>query len=615
VNCPRLDAPVVVSRLDDVPFTARCVVGVVERTCVGPRGRRRYRRGRVGGGSGSGRTPTPRAGTGVAFRQRVNNAMSDLPPGPPAGPVPSNPDRAGAAPARVPNGDATDVARDVAAHRRLAGRTPEAARLSASDRPVAGALGADPAADAPPADVELAPVTQRRRADDAPPRTLGTAAVAALLVSNMVGTGVFTSLGFQARDLRATPALLLLWLVGGVAALCGALAYAELGAALPRSGGEYVYLGRAYHPLVGFLGGWVSMTAGFAAPIALAGIAFGRYLSAVLPVPALPASLALVGAAALLHASHLTLGRRVQVALTAANLALVAGFVAAGLARGAQPVPVVPNTAAWREALSPAFAVSLVYVSYAYTGWNAAGYVAGEVRDPRRTLPRALAAGAGLVTVLYVLLNYTFLRLVPLGDLAGVVEVGALAARRAFGPAGAAAASATIALLLTATVSAMMLAGSRVTQAVAAGLAATAAAGGGAAGGAAGAVARSVARTAGGAVPRNAVLLQAALVAALLLTNSFERVMAYAGFTLNLMSLLTVGGLFVLRRREPALPRPYRAWGYPVTPLVYVLLSCWTLAFVLAERPGESLLGLATVLAGVPVWAALRGRARAAPGR
>jgi APA family basic amino acid/polyamine antiporter len=212
-------------------------------------------------------------------------------------------------------------------------------------------------------------------------------------------------------------------------------------------------------------------------------------------------------------------------------------------------------------------------------------------------LPRALAAGAGLVTVLYVLLNYTFLRLVPLGDLAGVVEVGALAARRAFGPAGAAAASATIALLLTATVSAMMLAGSRVTQAVAAG---TARAGG------------LAARTAAG-VPRNAVLLQAALVAVLLLTNSFERVMAYTGFTLNLTSLLTVAGLFVLRRREPALPRPYRTWGYPVTPLVYVLLSCWTLAFVLAERPRESLLGLATVLAGVPVWAALRRRAAAPP--
>jgi APA family basic amino acid/polyamine antiporter len=436
----------------------------------------------------------------------------------------------------------------------------------------------------------------------APARGIGAATLTALLVSNMLGTGVFTSLGFQARDLRTTAALLLLWLVGGVAALCGALAYAELGAALPRSGGEYVYLARAYHPLVGFLGGWVSMTAGFAAPIALAGIAFGRYLAAVAPVAPLPAALALVGAAALLHATHLTLGRRVQVALTAANLLVVAGFVAAGLARGGQPVAVLPGPAAWREAASPAFAVSLVYVGYAYTGWNAAGYVAGEVHDPPRTVPRAAAAGVALVTLLYVLLNYTFLRLVPPAELAGVVEVGALAARRAFGPAGAAAASLCIAFLLTATVSAMMLAGSRVTQAVAEGMAR-----------AGGVAARTGGRPAGG-VPRGAVLLQAALVAALLLTNSFERVMAYTGFTLTLMSLLTVAGLFVLRRREPALARPYRAWGYPVTPLVYVLLSAWTLAFVLAERPRDSLLGLATVLAGVPVWAALRGR-RAAPGR
>ena len=435
----------------------------------------------------------------------------------------------------------------------------------------------------------MTPSPAARSADaGAPPAAgIGLATMVALLVSNMIGTGVFTSLGFQARDLRTTPAILALWLVGGVVALCGALAYAELGAAIPRSGGEYVYLGRAYHPAVGFLGGWVSMTAGFAAPIALAGIAFGRYLAAIVPVDPLVASLGLVGAAALLHGSHLTMGRRVQVALTAANLALVAVFVVAGLARGTQPVPVAPTTAAsWREIASPAFAVSLIYVSYAFTGWNATGYVAGEIRDPRRTIPRALAAGTALVTVLYLLLNYTFLRTVPLAALAGVVEVGALSARRTFGPVGGAIMSATVAVLLTATVSAMILAGSRVTQAVGADLARARWLG---------------ARTRGG-VPRNAVALQALLVALLLLSNSFERVMAYTGFTLNLMTLLTVVGLFVLRRREPALPRPYRAWGYPVTPSLFVALSLWTLGFVLAERPRESLLGLATVLLGVPVW-------------
>lgn len=443
-----------------------------------------------------------------------------------------------------------------------------------------------------PRGVGLAPNTSH----DGRHAGLGTPTLVALLASNMVGTGVFTSLGLQARDLHTPAALLLLWVLGGVAALCGAFAYAELGAALPRSGGEYVYLGRAYHPLVGFLGGWVSLTAGFAAPIALAGIAFGRYAAAVVPgLPPLPASLVLVGAAALLHAGGLTAGRRVQLALVTANLLLVGAFVAAGLARGAEPVPLAPTRAAWREVASPAFAVSLVYVGYAYSGWNAAGYVAGEVRDPARTIPRALALGTGLVTALYVLLNYTFLRAVPVGELAGVVEVGALAARHTFGPTGAALASTLIAALLVASVSGMLLAGSRLTQAMAAELSGRAGSTG------------VGARTAGG-VPRNAVVLQALLVAALLLTNSFERVATYAGFTLILTSLLTVVGLFVLRRREPALLRPYRAWGYPVTPLVYAALSLWTLGFVLRERPLESLVGLATVLAGVPVWWLARGR-------
>jgi APA family basic amino acid/polyamine antiporter len=434
----------------------------------------------------------------------------------------------------------------------------------------------------------------------APARALGLAGVVAVLVGNMVGTGVFTSLGLQARDLHTAGALLLLWVVGGLTALCGALAYAELGAALPHSGGEYVYLARAYHPLAGFLGGWVSMTAGFAAPIALAGIAFGRYAAAVVPgVRPLPASLALVGGAALLHAGRVTLGRRVQVALAGVNLLLVAGFVAAGLARGTQPVALAPTPAVWREVASPGFAVSLIYVGYAYSGWNAAGYVAGEIRDPARTIPRALAAGAALVTATYVLLNYTFLRAVPLADLAGVVEVGALAAGRTFGAAGAAVTSGLIALLLVATVSGMLLAGSRVTQAVAAGLGDV----------------RGLGRRTGDGAPRNAVLLQAALVAALLLTDAFDRVMAYTGFTLVLSSALAVAGVPVLRWREPDLPRPYRAWGYPATPLAYLLVSGWTLAFVLRDRPAESLLGLATVAAGVPVWWAARRRASAAGAR
>jgi APA family basic amino acid/polyamine antiporter len=419
------------------------------------------------------------------------------------------------------------------------------------------------------------------------PRGIGLATALAILFSNMIGTGVFTSLGFQVVGIRSGFALLALWVVGGAVALCGALSYAELGAALPRSGGEFVYLGRIYHPLLGFLGGWVSMTVGFAAPIALAGIAFGRYLSALAPVDPLAGSLAVLALVILVHAADLRVARRFQVAITTVELLLILGFITAGTLYGRpEPIDFAPSPSAWLDVTSSAFAVSLIYVSYAFSGWNAAGYVAGEIRNPERVLPRAVVIGTALVTLLYVLLNWTFLRTVPLDRLAGVVEVGALSASSMFGPAGGKVMSAVIATLLVATISGMVLAGSRVTQAVASALPR---------------LGWIAART-GRGVPRNAVLVQAGLTAALLLTGSFERVMAYAGFTLNLMTLLTVVGLFRLRRREPDLPRPFRVWGYPVVPALFVLLSVWTLGFVLRERPAEALAGLVTLASGLAVY-------------
>jgi len=412
-----------------------------------------------------------------------------------------------------------------------------------------------------------------------------------VLVANMIGTGVFTALGFQALALHTGIALLMLWGVGGLVALCGALAYAELGTMFPHCGGEYVYLGRAWHPLAGFLGGWVSMTVGFAAPIALAGIAFGRYVSAIVTLPPLVASLVVVAVVATVHLAGLHTAKRFQVLITSTQLVLIAAFIVAGLRfTPAVPVRLALDGAAWREIVSPSFAISLVYVSYAFTGWNAAGYIAGEIHAPQRTIPRALVAGTVLVTVLYVLLNWSFLRTVPLADLAGRVEVGALSAQAMFGRTGGVVMSATIATVLIATISAMVLGGSRVTQAVMADLPPGRALG------------RALGRRATDGVPRNAILAQLALIIALLLTNSFEQVMLYAGFTLNLMSLLTVLGMLRLRLRAPDAPRPYRAWGYPVTPLVYVALSVWTLGTLLRQRPLESISGLGTLALGIAVW-------------
>jgi basic amino acid/polyamine antiporter, APA family len=418
-------------------------------------------------------------------------------------------------------------------------------------------------------------------------RNIGLTPAVAVLVSNMIGTGVFTSLGLQVTGTHTGFALLTLWALGGVAALCGAACYAELSAAMPRSGGEYVYLGEIFHPFVGFLGGWVSMTVGFAAPIALAGIAFGRYLSAVVPITPLEASVAAIAVVTVVHAAHLTLARRFQIAVTAVIVVLIVGFILAGV-RIAQPTTMsfAPSRAAVDEIISAPFAVSLIYVSYAYSGWNAAGYIAGEIRDPQRTLPRALGLSAVVVTVLYVSLNWAFLRAVPIDRLSGVIQVGTLAAGRMGGPVGARLMSGIIAAVLVGAMSAMVLAGSRVTEAIVADLPAL----------------RGVAARSRGGVPRNAILAQIGLTVVLLLSNAFEPIVTYAGFTLEAVTLLAIAGLVVRRRRGAPAPGAVRAWGYPVTAVVYAAISVWTLLFVVLQRPLESLAGVATLLVGAVLW-------------
>lgn len=409
----------------------------------------------------------------------------------------------------------------------------------------------------------------------------------AIVVANMVGTGVFTSLGFQVLGIQSGFALLMLWLVGGIIALCGALCYGELAAALPRSGGEYHYLSHIYHPAVGFLSGWVSATVGFAAPTALASIALGRYAASVWPaVHANLLSLAVVVVITAVHLSSRRAGSRFQVVVTVLKVALLVLFIGAGLLAEPQPLRFVPLATDWRALLTPAFAVSLIYVSYAYSGWNAAVYMAGEVEQPQRNLPRILLTGTALVALLYVVLNYVFLRTTPLGTLAGQIEVGFLAANQIFGIGVGQFMGAAISVLLVSTVSSMIFAGPRITQTMGEDLPAL----------------RWLARCSRRGLPVRATLLQSLLTVLFVVSGTFEQVLLYAGFVLNLFTFLTVLGLFVLRFRQPELPRPYRTWGYPFTPLLFLALSSWTLVFLLRDKPTESLLGLGTVLAGLLVY-------------
>ncbi|WP_240047337.1 APC family permease [Hymenobacter nivis] len=422
---------------------------------------------------------------------------------------------------------------------------------------------------------------------------------AAIVVANMVGTGVFTSLGFQVLDIQSGFALLMLWAVGGLIALCGAVSYGELAAAMPRSGGEYHYLGQIYHPALGFLSGWVSATVGFAAPTALAALALGEYAKSVWPGlgQAVVAGTTITGASLLgvgvvlaltvVHGTSTRAGSRLQIVITALKVAILVAFIGAGLVAGeGQPLSYAPDAAGWRAVLSPAFAVSLVYVSYAYSGWNAAAYLTGEIENPGRNLSRILLAGTAVVLLLYVGLNYVFLRSTPLAGLKGQVEVGFVAATSLFGAPAGRLAGGIIAALLVSTISSMIFAGPRIVQAMGEDLPAL----------------RFFAAKSRAGVPVRALLLQTGITLAFILRPSFKEILVYAGFVLNLFTFLTVLGLFVLRWRKPHLLRPYRAWGYPFTPLAFLALSGWTLAFILRDKPTESRYGLLTLAGGLVVY-------------
>ena len=236
--------------------------------------------------------------------------------------------------------------------------------------------------------------------------------------------------------------------------------------------------------------------------------------------------------------------------------------------------------------LSSTFAVSLIYVSYAYTGWNAATYLSSELENPQRDLPKILFAGTAVVTLLYVALNYVFLKVAPIPAMVGQIEIGYVAADYAFGEAGGRFAGIVLALLLVSTVSAMTLAGPRVLQIIGEDFPALGA----------------LSRTNRDGLPYLAILFQSTLTVVFIFSSAFESVLVFAGFTLALNSFVTVLGVFVLRWRQPRLPRPYRTFGYPLTPLVYLLVTGWTLTFVLLQRPTEGLFGVGVILAGLALF-------------
>ena len=417
---------------------------------------------------------------------------------------------------------------------------------------------------------------------------------AAVIIANMVGTGVFTSLGFQLADIQSVFALMMLWIIGGVASLCGAATYAELGAALPRSGGEYNFLGHIYHPMAGFISGWVSAVIGFAAPIAAVALAFGKYSLAALPgtYPSWTGkalACALVIIVTLIHGRNRKASGQFQFAFTAVKVILILAFCLAAFIFTSNPQPIspMPQSGDWEVMTSAAFGVSLIYVAYAYTGWNAAVYISGELENPQRDLPRILIAGTGLVMVLYVLLNYVFLYAAPMAEMADEVEIGYIAAKGIFGETGARIAGGMLSLLLISTVSAMTLAGPRALQAIGEDFKAL----------------RFLGKVNTDGVPRNAIYFQSAIALIYIVTSSFKAIVVFAGAMLALNSFLAILGVFILRWKEPDLPRPYKTWGYPFVPLVYLAITAFMLAFVALNEPDKALGGLGIISVGVVFYA------------
>jgi APA family basic amino acid/polyamine antiporter len=416
---------------------------------------------------------------------------------------------------------------------------------------------------------------------------VGLATAIAIVVANMIGTGVFGSLGFQVAGIPSGFPIMLLWLIGGLVSFCGAVCYAELASMYPKSGGEYHLLTKAWSPFIGFLAGWLSVTVGFAAPVAANAALLGGYMGEITGKAPYLFSIPVVLVVALIHLGKLSNIGLFQSGFTYAKVALIVVLGVLGFTMGtAQPISFLPAPGDADLIFSGGFAISLVYVLYAYTGWNAATYMMDEVKSPEKTVPLALLIGTLIVTVLYVFINASFLYSTPIAAMVNKPEVGLVAAESILGPKGGMIMGILISFGLISTVSSMTWAGPRVTAAI-------------------GRDYRHfsiLGRTNKNGVPALAVILQTVIVMVLVYSATFKQLINYVQALLTISSLMVVIGMFYLRLRRPDLARPYKAWGFPVTPLIFAGVSLYVLWFQIQEMPREFFFGLGTLALGVVIY-------------
>ena len=426
-------------------------------------------------------------------------------------------------------------------------------------------------------------------------RRLGLFPVTNIVIANMIGSGIFTTSGLLMGALGDPLLMLVLWVAGGIIALCGALSYGALGAAMPRAGGEYAFLSTLYHPLLGFLAGWTSFVVGFSAPIAASAIGFSEYFLRAIPPSSLPGdpavlkkalSIGVIWLFAGIHMRGIELGARVQNVLTLLKMSLIAALILGGLLLGsgsvdhfAQGRPFSFSFEGWKT-----MGLSLMWILFAYSGWNASTYIGSEIRDPAKTLPRSLLLGTVAVTVLYILINIVFIYAVPPGEMKGVIAIGGLAMGKLFNRSMETLFSLLVSFALFSSLSAFIILGPRVYYSMAKD--------------------RLFFRELAvvdplTAAPSRSIALQGALSSVMVLSGTFDQILTVMGFALGIFPLFAVAGTFLLK---PS-PETGRAFpGYPWAPAAYLAAGTCILVLSFFERPAESSLAIASVLMGVPVY-------------
>jgi len=432
-------------------------------------------------------------------------------------------------------------------------------------------------------------------------RRLGLFPVTNIVIANMIGAGIFTTSGLLMKDLHNPMLMIFLWGIAGLIALCGALCYGEVGAAIPEAGGEYTFLSQLFHPSFGFLSGWLSLFAGFSAPIAASAIGFSEYLSRAFPElmhigiadAALEASLLkklfailIIAVFTLIHMRGIVFGSKVQNLLTLLKISIIVGLVIFGFASGKGNLSnfSAGNLVKFDFAGFKVIGLSLMWIMFAYSGWNASAYIGSEIKNPVKNLPRSLFIGTGAVILLYLCLNAFFIYAVPPQEMEGVISIGGLAANNIFGISFGKILSMFIAFALLSSISAFIILGPRVYYSMSRD-------------GYFFKFASKIHPKFG--VPGKSILLQGAIASLLVLAGTFEQILTYMGFSLSIFPILVVIGVFKLRRRGQS---RFKMPGFPLVPIVYILSGISIMILAFFERPAVSSIALLTTATGIPVF-------------